>query len=115
MWILSEIGFMNLTETPPDNGILIEMQSENELNQVIHLLDDIAGGEHKRIPAVQQGCCATVATKETMVAMVSKMVRAIDYSRFVQSTHINFGSDPRFILMATENGVQLSRMKPDRS
>jgi hypothetical protein len=115
MWIFSDSGFLSLTQHPSDAELLlVEARSREEIGPVVVALDEIAGQQHDLIPANEQGCrVATVARRDDVARVVARLVAGINYSRFTQSVHFDFGSDPNFILCVGDGGLQVARIKPD--
>ena len=115
MWIFTDSGFVSLVQHPDDpEMLLVQTQSREEMDRVVQALDEIAGNKHEVLPAVEQGCrFAVVARWEDVAKVLSRMVTGINYSRFTQSVHFNFGADPHFLMWITDNGLQVARIKPD--
>ena len=115
MWIFTSKGFVSLAQHPDDpDMLLVQMQSREDMNRIVEALDEIGGRKHELLPALEQGCCiATVARGDDVAKMVSRLVTGINYSRFTQSAHFDFGADPNFIMWVSGNGLQLARVKPD--
>jgi hypothetical protein len=72
------------------------------------------GGEHE-IERVMDGFCrfSVVADKDAMAQAVGGLVLEIDYGRFTEAFHFDFGTDPNFFLRVKNGSLEVSRIRPE--
>ena len=53
-----------------------------------------------------------VMAKRSVVAQaVGRLVAEIDYGKFIHSVHVDFGSQPGFMLWLNRTGLQVARVR----
>jgi hypothetical protein len=115
MWIFTKDGHLSLVQHPTDLGrLVIHAQLREDMERFVTLLDEIGEGRHEAEPSVESGYRFTVTARREVVAKaVAKVVAEIDYQRFTQSMHLDFGKEPGFILWTTPTGLQVARVRPE--
>jgi len=115
MWLFTKHGHLSLANNPFEvDHLIVRSQLREDLDKFLALLDEIGGRRHVVQEDVEDGYRFLVNARKTVVAQaVAHMVSGIDYGRFVQSFHFDFGKEPGFLLWMNPNGLQLARVKPD--
>jgi hypothetical protein len=54
-----------------------------------------------------------LAQRSVVAQAVAQMVTNIDYGKFIHSIHLDFGSQPGFLLWMNPTGVQVARVRPE--
>ena len=114
MWIFAKSGFLSLARHPKGaDTLVVQTQSREEMEQVVRLLDELAGKKHE-IEQVNDGFCrfATAANKDLAVRLVARLISEIDYTTFTQAARFDFGAEPQFLIWVDGGGLQVARTKP---
>lgn len=115
MWLFTKHGHLSLVNNLFEvDHLIVRSQLREDLDKFVAVLDEIGGRRHAVQDDVEDGYHFLVSARKTVVAQaVAQLIAGIDYGRFVQSFHFDFGKDPGFLLWMNRNGVQLARVKPD--
>jgi hypothetical protein len=114
MWIFAKDGFFSLAQHPKDaDKLVIQMQSREELEPIVLLLDELNGETHE-IEQVSDGFCrfAVAANRDMAVPLVARLISEIDYTVFTQAARFDFGADPQFLIWINNGSLQVGRVKP---
>jgi hypothetical protein len=114
MWIFTKAGFIGLAQHPQqDDKLLWQAQSQDEIESMVGLLDEIGGTKHEVEQATDGFARFAVVTAKNIAAQaVARLLAQIDYSHFTQAVNFDFGSDPQFLLWTKPTGLQVARIKP---
>ena len=115
MWLFTQQGHLSLAQHPtqPD-CLVVQAQQQPDMDRFVGLLNEVSGQQHEVQPGGDSGyCCTVVATKPVVAQAIGRIVSAIDYSRFTQSMHFDFGAQAGFLTWMTPSGLQVARIKPE--
>jgi hypothetical protein len=115
MWLFTKSGHLSMAQHPTDPGrLVIHAQSQEDVERFVTLLDGVGKERHEAEPSVESGYRFTITARRSVVAQaVARIVGEIDYQRFTQSVHFDFGHKPEFLLWTSPTGVQVARVKPE--
>ena len=114
MWIFGKQGHFAIGQDAFDHSkLLVHTQLREELEAVVAVLDQVAGGERHEIEERVEGDYRFVVTarREVVAEAVARMVAAIDYTKHTDSFHVDFGAQPGFILWLNRKGLQVATVR----
>lgn len=115
MWLFTKHGHLNLVQDDKDpESLTIYSQMRNEIDSFVTLLDSSGEQKHHILETVDGDYRFFVTAKKAAVAQaVACVVKEIDYGRFMQSVHVDFGKEPGYLLWLNATGLQVARVKPE--
>ncbi len=114
MWIFNKQGHFAIGQDAFDHSkLLVHTQLREELEAVVAMLDQVAGGQRHEIEERIEGDYRFVVTarREVVAEAVARLVAAIDYTKHTNSFHVDFGAKPGFILWLNRTGLQVATVR----
>ena len=113
MWIFGKHGHLSIGELAGQPEILeVRSQLREEMESFVALLDAIGGQRHEILERVEEDCLYLVLGQRSVVAeAVAKLVTEIDYGKFVNSFHVDFGMQPGYLLWLNKTGIQVATVR----
>ena len=113
MWIFGKHGHLSIGELAGQPEILeVRSQLREEMESFVPLLDAIDGQRHEILERVEEDYLFLVLAKRPVVAeAVSRLVIEIDYGKFVNSFHVDFGEQPGYLLWLNRAGLQVATVR----
>jgi hypothetical protein len=114
MWIFGKNGHLSIGELPGQRDILeVRSQLREELGSFVAMLDSISGQRHEILERVEEDYRFLVMAQRSVVAQaVAQMVVGIDYSKYLNSFHIDLGrQQPGYLLWLNATGLQVATVR----
>lgn len=115
MWLFTKQGHLALAQHPTENDCLIvQAQQRGDMDHFVKLLSEVSGHRHEVLLSGDSGYqCTVVAGKAIAAQAIARIVAGIEYTRFTQSAHFDFGREPGFLAMMSPCGLHVARVKPE--
>ncbi len=113
MWIFGKHGHLSIGELAGQPEILeVRSQLREEMESFVALLDAIGGQRHEILERVEEDYLFLVLAKRPVVAeAVSRLVIEIDYTKYLNSFHIDLGQQPGYLLWLNRAGLQVATVR----
>jgi hypothetical protein len=109
MWLYTKHGFISIVHHEESDKLVVRTETDEAMQAVVRHL----GGEHEIEPVMDGFCRFSLAAHNDAVAQaVAVLVSGIDYTRFIQATHFDFGGDPNFFVRVVAGALEVARIKP---
>ena len=114
MWIFGKQGHCAIGQDAFDHSkLLVHTQLREELEAVVAVLDQVAGGQRHEIEERIEGDYRFVATarREVVAEAVARIVVAIDYTKHTNSFHVDFGAKSGYFVWLNRTGLQVATVR----
>lgn len=114
MWLFTKnSGHLSIGQHAFDHDCLVvHAQLPEDINSFVALVDEIGGQRHEVQETTEGDYKFVVMAKRAIVAeAVARMVAAVDYGKFLHSFHIDFGTQPGYLLWLNKTGLQVATVR----
>ena len=113
MWIFGKQGHFAIGQDAFDHSkLLVHTQLREELEAVVAVLNQVAGGQKHEIEERIEGDYRFVVTarREVVAEVVARLVAAVDYGKHVNSLHLDLAAQPYFLFL-NRTGLQIATVR----
>ncbi len=115
MWLFTKNhGHLSIGQHASDHDVLvINAQLREDIDKFVAVLDAVGSQKHQVQDTAEGDYPFAVLAKRSVVAQaIAQLVAAIDYSKFIHSFHVDFGSSQAgYLLWMRPNGLQVARVQ----
>ena len=113
MWLFTKNGHLTIGQYSFNPELLVvQAQLRAEMDSFVTLLNELGGQKHEVQEMTDGDYRFLVMAKRAVVAeAVTKMVVAVDYGKFLQSVHFDFGKQPGFLVWMNQTGLQVATVR----